>query len=227
MPGAFDGWRRNSRKNSSSSSCDPVGQRAAEVHQRVADGGHLPVEDADDPQSGRRREHQVVEAEVVVDQAAGDVAGLVLVEPGDDVATSRRCRRCAALAEPVGPAGRPGARRTLAPCRARPARPASTSTECSSTSTSTDVGAEGATSRSAVRLDAASSRRGMAPVDRVHHVERRSRSPTRRRSGPTISGTSGKTGASAGLDPVLAAHVVGALGLRAARRPAQDQVASG
>ena len=60
----------------------PEGEVAPEVHQRVAEGGHLPVEDGDHLRRVVGVEDQVVELEVVVDHAVGDVLGLVLVEPG-------------------------------------------------------------------------------------------------------------------------------------------------
>ena len=59
----------------------PVGHRAGEVHQRVAEGRHLPVEHADDAGHVVGGEHEVVELEVVVDHAGRDVVGLVRVEP--------------------------------------------------------------------------------------------------------------------------------------------------
>ncbi len=48
---------------------DPVGQRAAQVHQRIPQGGHLPVQDANDPQV-RRPQNDVVEFEIVVNDSA-------------------------------------------------------------------------------------------------------------------------------------------------------------
>ena len=59
----------------------PVGHRAGEVHERVAQGRHLPVEHPDDAGDVVGVEHEVVELEVVVDHAGRDVVGLVRIEP--------------------------------------------------------------------------------------------------------------------------------------------------
>ena len=83
---------------------DPVGQCAAEVHQRVADRRHLPVEHAGDPQVVVRVEHQVVEAPVVVDQALAEVGRLVPVEPRGELAPVAEVVG-GGSAQPVGPAG--------------------------------------------------------------------------------------------------------------------------
>ncbi len=45
---------------------NPVGQTVAQIHERIADGGQLPVQHPDDAQGVLRGEHQVVEAEIVV-----------------------------------------------------------------------------------------------------------------------------------------------------------------
>ena len=102
----------------------PVGHRAGEVHQRVAEGGHLPVEHPDDPGHVVVGEDEVVELEVVVDHAGRDVVGLVRVEPrhhrlevgdvvGAGVAVAGRPAVDLApdVAVPLAEVGEPGGRR--------------------------------------------------------------------------------------------------------------------
>ena len=64
-------------------------------------------------------------------------------------------------------------------------------------------------------------------LELLHHVELRADHRLVVAEARPSSATSGNTGAQRRLDAVLAAHVVGALGLRAGRRAAQDQVTGG
>src|ERR1700677_2068318 len=50
----------------------PVGHRAAEIHHRIAERGHLPIKNADDIEGGV--EHHIVEFVIVVDHADGGLA---------------------------------------------------------------------------------------------------------------------------------------------------------
>ena len=59
----------------------PVGQRAGQVHERVADGRHLPVQNPHDAGDVLGVQHQIVEPEIVVDQAVPHVLRLVGLEP--------------------------------------------------------------------------------------------------------------------------------------------------
>ena len=61
----------------------PVGQGRPQVHERVADRGHLPVEDGDDPGQVAGVEDEVVKLEVVVDQGRrGRLGRPVRGQPG-------------------------------------------------------------------------------------------------------------------------------------------------
>ena len=103
-PAAFVGWRRNLWKNSSSPGLDPVGQRAAEVHQRVADRRHLPVEHADRSAAGRpARAPGCRTGSRCGSAGAPTSAGWLLVEPGGDVGPVAGVVG-AGPGEPVGPA---------------------------------------------------------------------------------------------------------------------------
>src|ERR1700689_404522 len=60
----------------------PVGHRAAEIHHRIAERAHLPIEHTDDVERVRGVEHHVVESVIVVDHADGGLAGgLLLCKP--------------------------------------------------------------------------------------------------------------------------------------------------
>ena len=60
----------------------PVGERRSEIHERVADRGHLPVEHGHDLCQVGGVEDEVVKLEIVVDQARGGRLGRqVLGEP--------------------------------------------------------------------------------------------------------------------------------------------------
>ena len=155
-----------------------------------------------------------------------DVVGLVLLQPAPSPARSRRRRRCGpcgtALIQP------PTCRSTYPsplPSSASPA--AAGSTECRSTRTSIALPHRSLTSSlGAGRAPAGG--RGAGSCRRPSPSRRTpSRSPTRPSQRPTIVGHAREDRRQRGLDAVLAAHVVRALGLRPARRAAQDQVALG
>ena len=77
MPASVVGWTRIRRSSQGSPFWHPVGETGAEIHQGVADGGHLPVEDADHLERVAGVEDDVVEPEVAVDDAGSDLGGLV------------------------------------------------------------------------------------------------------------------------------------------------------
>ena len=60
---------------------DPVGERSAEIEQRIADRRHLPVEHAEHLREVLRGEHDVVELEVVVNQRRPALLRQVIREP--------------------------------------------------------------------------------------------------------------------------------------------------
>lgn len=60
---------------------DPVAKGRAQFHQRVADGGHLPLEHREDAIQVRRIEHEVVVLEVPVDQRGSPLGRQVLAQP--------------------------------------------------------------------------------------------------------------------------------------------------
>src|SRR3989440_395217 len=62
----------------------PVTEGSAQVHQRVAHRGHLPVQDADHPREVRRVEHQVVVLEIIVDERRSALRRHPLDEPARD-----------------------------------------------------------------------------------------------------------------------------------------------
>src|SRR5438874_6702402 len=62
----------------------PVTEDSTEIHQRVADRGHLPVQDADHPREVRRVEHQVVVLEIIVDERRSALRRHPLGEPARD-----------------------------------------------------------------------------------------------------------------------------------------------
>ena len=117
-------------------------------------------------------EHQVVEAEVVVDQAARRRrrAGARRARPSPS--RSRRCPRCARCGT-ASTSRRSGARRTPSPLFIEASGVASTSTRCRSISTSSAL-VHSARVCSSSSVDA---RREVAarddPVDALHHVELR------------------------------------------------------
>ncbi len=203
---------------------DPVGQRAAEVHQRVAEGGHLPVEDAADPQRVVVVEHDVVEPEVVVDHAGRHVVGLVLVEPG---------HHGLEVADVVGA----GPAVALAPAGHLPADVARALAEVGQPGRLDVDGVqldehveEAAAQRSGVDLAQRHPRRQVGPQDRarqlLHDVE------VRPDHGVVLAEGDHRRHVAEhrrqpGLDGELAAHVVGAARLGPARRAAQDQLARG
>ena len=105
MPGAVVGCRRNVLEELVVVGLDPVGQRAAEVHQRVADRRHLPVEDAGAPagrSSGsstrlsKRKSLWIRHWPTSAGWCASSQAVTSLQSPRSSVAARR---------EPVGPAG--------------------------------------------------------------------------------------------------------------------------
>ena len=101
---------------------DPVAEGGAEVHQRVAEGRHLPVEHAAHGAEVGRVEHQVVGLEVVVDQGGAAFGRLVGGEPRGEALQVREVlggRGVIALASSRAP----GARHTLRGDRGRRGRP--------------------------------------------------------------------------------------------------------
>ena len=125
-----------------------------------------------------------------------DVGGLLLVEPaGDvgpvaDVVGARRCR-----AGSVQPDTCRATYPSPLPSAASPA--ASTSTGAAATSTSQKPFRTASAVCCSARLDAGSSRRGIVPSTRVHHVERRADHRLVVAVARPSRGTSGNTGASA------------------------------
>ena len=202
----------------------PVGQRTTQIHERVADGGHLPVQDTDHVRHVVRVQHQIVEAEVVVDEAVPRVLGLVGRQPRDHRPEIRH----------IGGAG--------APVAGRPALDLATHIAL----TAVEIGEPGGGDVHRVQLhqrvdgrlgqppggdavQAQLARQVLAqdPADHpLHHIElgadhravvaesdharhQRVHRPQRR------------------LHPVFAAHVVGATGLGAGGRATQHQVRAG
>ena len=62
---------------------NPVGETVAEIHQRVSQRGHLPIENADRASGVLRVEHDVVEAKIAMDHAGPNVVTDVLRKPLD------------------------------------------------------------------------------------------------------------------------------------------------
>ena len=201
----------------------PVGQRRAEVHERVADGRELPVEDADDARGVRRVQDEVVEAEVVVDQHVRPVGRLVRVEPGHrrlEVADVGR----------AGPAVAAGPALDLAPdvalAAVEPGEPRRLEVDVVQRDQRVDrVAAQGlhagAVEAELGRQVAAQDR----ALDALHDVELGAEHVLVAAVRHHL-GHEGEHRRERGLEVVLAAHVVRAPGLGAHRRAAQDEVTS-
>ena len=154
-----------------------------------------------------------------------DVRGLVRVEPRGHGRP---------VAEVVG--ARPGASRSVQPPTCRATYPSPRSEPDSAgigghvDGVQVDEHVEGVARRASATSSGVASKRQARAAGWCPRASpsRRSREPITdsSRHSPTIVATYGKTGARACLDVVLAAHVVGALGLRPDGRAAQDQVAA-
>ena len=82
LPGSVVGPTRKLAERLRVVRLDPVAERRAQVHERVADRGHLPVEHGDDPRQVVGVEHQVVELVIIVDQCRTRLARPVRRQPG-------------------------------------------------------------------------------------------------------------------------------------------------
>src|SRR5687768_10433062 len=82
---------------------DPIRQRVADIHPGVAEGGELPVENADDAGGVIAVEHDVVESVIVVRHADRLLRGDVGLEPPHDYRPARHVPR-ASLAIAFTPA---------------------------------------------------------------------------------------------------------------------------
>ena len=82
---------------------NPVGQAVPQIHQRITDGGHLPVQDADHLERVVRVQYYVVKAKIVVDHHLGNVLRHLVVEPAHHRLKITHILR-AGLAEAITPA---------------------------------------------------------------------------------------------------------------------------
>ena len=201
---------------------DPVGQRAAEIHQRVADGRHLPVEDAGHPQLARATGRGCRSgSRCGSGTARGRRAGAAASQPvtGDQSPRSSVAARASRSVHP------PTWRATYPSPRfsSDSAGIAATSTAWRSTSTSHAAAAErGHVVGRRLETQAPPGDRALEPL---HHVELRA-DDRLVATEPDHGGDVREDGGERRLDVVLAAHVVGAPGLRAGRGAAQDEVAA-
>src|SRR5215471_12250503 len=62
----------------------PIAQDESQIHQRIADGRHLPIEYRLDPPRVARVEHDVIQLEVVMDERRRRRNGQLIGEPLDD-----------------------------------------------------------------------------------------------------------------------------------------------
>ena len=67
----------------------PEVEQPSQVGQRIADRGHLPVDDGDEFGRRRGREHRVVELEVAMDDGSRPLLGSMLHEPGANLVDLR------------------------------------------------------------------------------------------------------------------------------------------